>query len=912
MKVLVAIGIASWSLVLAGCAASAQAPAAGAGLRCEYLVDPLGIDVEKPRLSWMLAPGPRGHAQSAYQVLVASSPENLQRNRGDLWDSGKIGSAESTFVVYEGRPLSSGTRAWWKVRVWDEQGRATWSGVAHWSMGLLHEADWRGRWIGLPRPAGVPEGTPLPFPWLRRTFTLEEKPARAMAYVNALGYYELYVNGRKVDDTVLAPAVVDYSKRNWYLTHDISSYLVKGANVVALWLGRGWYVKGHPGVVYDGPLVRAQLHMLLPGGKTMEVATDGSWKAQASPITPLGKGTAFGDYGGERFDARQDLAEWNAVGLDDANWEAAAVLDPPRVTTSAQIVEPNRILETIRAVKIDKTSSGWLIDMGKNFTGWLELRLPANVAAGKNLRIEYADNPPTGNRYMTYNQRDEYVTRAGAGQAMRSRFNYHGFRYAHVTGLSEAPALGDAKGYFIRTAYARTGQFECSNELLNRIYRMVTWTYECLTLGGYMVDCPTRERLGYGDGATALETGTFNFDTGGLYNRWSANWRDAQDPATGDLPYTAPNYPEQGGGGPMWCDIVVTMPWQVYLNYGDKRMLETNYPTIQKWLAFAESKTRDHILEPYVSFGIHEPRWNYLGDWVAPRRPGGGDIARDPVSGRFIINCHYLYVTELAAKMAALLDKPADAAVYRQRAEALQRALHERFFDAAKNSYATGEQPYLAFPLLLGVVPQALRPAVLRNLEETIRVKNTGHLDTGMTGLYFMLKELIEEDRNDLIYEMASQTDYPSWGDMLGKGATTSWESWNGGSHMHSCFLSIGAWFMEGIGGIRIDEKSPGFRHFLLKPAPVGDLTFARTRYRSIHGEIVSDWRIENGTLYASVTTPPGATATLYLPSAAPSAVTESGGATAQAKGVRYTGTENGKAVFELASGHYEFASRLP
>jgi len=911
MKVLVAIGIASWSLVLAGCAASAQAPAAVTGLHCEYLVNPLGIDVERPRLSWMLAPGPRGRAQSAYQILVASSPENLQRNRGDLWDSGKVGSAESAFVVYEGRPLASGTPAWWKVRVWDEQGRAAWSGVAHWSMGLLKEADWQGRWIGLPRPAGVKEGTPLPFPWLRRTFTLEEKPARAMAYVNALGYYELYVNGRKVDDTVLAPAVVDYSKRNWYLTHDISSYLVKGANVVALWLGRGWYVKGHPGVVYDGPLVRAQLDMVLPGGKTMEVATDGSWKAKASPITPLGKGTAFGDYGGERFDARQDLAEWNAVGLDDADWEAAAVLDPPRVTTSAQIVEPNRILETIRAVKIDKTSSGWLIDMGKNFTGWLELRLPANVAAGKNLRIEYADNPPTGNRYMIYNQRDEYVTRAGAGQTMHSRFNYHGFRYAHVTGLNEAPALGDAKGYFIRTAYARAGQFECSNELLNRIYRMVTWTYECLTLGGYMVDCPTRERLGYGDGATALETGTFNFDTGGLYNRWSANWRDAQDPATGDLPYTAPNYPEQGGGGPMWCDIVVTMPWQVYLNYGDKRMLETNYPTIQKWLAFAESKTTDHILEPYVSFGIHEPRWNYLGDWVAPRRPGGGDIARDPVSGRFIINCHYLYVTELAAKMAALLDKPADAAVYRQRAEALRRALHERFFDAAKNSYATGEQPYLAFPLLIGVVPQALRPAVLKNLEETIRVKNTGHLDTGMTGLYFMLKELTEEDRNDLIYEMATKTDYPSWGDMLAKGATTSWESWNGGSHMHSCFLSIGAWFIEGIGGIRIDEKSPGFRHFLLKPAPVGDLTFARTRYRSIHGEIVSDWRIENGTLYASVTTPPGTTATLYLPSAAPAAVTESGRAAAQAKGLRYLGAENGKAVFELASGHYEFASRL-
>jgi alpha-L-rhamnosidase len=664
-------------------------------------------------------------------------------------------------------------------------------------------------------------------------------------------------------------------------------------------------------VVYDGPLVRAQFEIALPGGRAVNVETDGTWKAKASPITPLGKGTAFGDYGGERFDAQLDHPDWNAVGPQDSSWEAAATFDPPRVTTSAQMVEPNRILGTIQPVKIDKTASGWLVDMGKNFTGWLDLRLPANLAAGKNLRIEYADNPPTGNRYMIYNQRDEYVTRAGAGQTMRSRFNYHGFRYAHVTGLDQAPAMADVTGHFIRTSYSRAGQFESSNELLNRIYHLVTWTYECLTMNGYVVDCPTRERLGYGDGATALETGLFNFDTGALYRRWLANWRDAQNPQTGDLPYTAPNYPEQGGGGPMWSDIVVTTPWQVYLNYGDKRVLETNYPTIQRWLAFAETKTKDHILEPYVSFGIHDPKWNFLGDWVAPRRSNGVDLARDPVSGRFIINCHYLYVTELAAKIAAVLDKPADAALYAQRADTLRRTLHERFFDAAKNSYATGEQPYLAFPLVVGVVPPALRPAVMKNLEETIRVKNTGHLDTGMTGLYFMLKELMEEDRNDLIFEMATKTDYPSWGDMLAKGATTSWESWTGGSHIHSCFLSIGAWFIEGIGGIRIDEKSPGFRHFLLKPAPVGDLTFARTRYKSIHGDIVSDWRIENGTLHASITAPPGTTATLYLPSSAPEAVTESGRAAAQAKGVKFTGTEKGKAVFELASGHYEFASKM-
>jgi hypothetical protein len=350
----------------------------------------------------------------------------------------------------------------------------------------------------------------------------------------------------------------------------------------------------------------------------------------------------------------------------------------------------------------------------------------------------------------------------------------------------------------------------------------------------------------------------------------------------------------------------------VYLNYGDQRVLETNYPMMRKWLDFAETKTKGHILEPYISIGIRQAQWNYLGDWVSPRRPGGGvDPARNAVSARFINNCHYLYTLELATKIAGVLGKPADAALYAARADTLRRTLHQQFFDAANGSYATGEQPYLAFPLLIGVAPPDVRPAVLKNLEETIRVKDTGHLDAGMHGLYFLLKELMEEDRNDLIYEMATKTDYPGWGYMLAHDATTSWESWNGGSHIHDTLISIGAWFIEGIGGIRVDEKAPGFRHFVLKPAPVGDLTFARTQYQSIHGVIVSDWRIENGVLHASVTAPPGTTATLYLPSGAPEAITEGGRPAAQSTGVKFTGTEKGKAVFELASGHYEFASKM-
>ena len=884
-------------------------------LSCEYLENPLGIDVEKPRLSWMLSPGPRGQRQTAYQVLVASSPENLQNDRGDRWDSGKVDSNQSTFVVYAGQPLTSGARCYWKVRAWDKDGQPSpWSAPAFWSMGVLRDDEWTGRFIGMGRPADVKERTPLPFPWLRKTFDLKEKPRQAMAYINPLGYYELFINGKKVDDHVLSPAVSDYSKRNLYLTHDVTDYLVEGKNCVALWLGRGWYVRGHPGVVHDGPLVRAQLDIVLPDGITQRVGTDASWKVRESPISPLGRGTAFGDYGGEHYDARLELAGWNTVGLDDSAWKAATVFDPPTVATKAQMVQPNRIVETLRPMKVSELSRGvYLVDMGRNFTGWFELRIPPGASGPAGLKLEYADFPPSGGRLATNNQRDEVIPRDGSEQVFCSRFNYHAFSFVRITGLTRPPALEDMKGYLIHTAYRPAAEFECSNDLFNRIYQTVTWTYRCLTMGGYVVDCPHRERLGYGgDAGTSLETGMFNFGTAALYSKWTADWRAAQDPKTGDLPYTAPNYQDQGGGGPMWSGFIVTLPWQLYLQYGDRRILEVSYPGIRKWLAFAESKTVDHVLEFYQSYGMRMREWNYLGDWVSPQHPGQDqDPARGPATAVLINNCHYLYTIELAARMASVLGKSDDAAMYEKQAALVRQALHKRFYNPATHSYASGAQPYLVFPLLVNIVPPELRAGVMTNLEDTILVKDSGHIDAGMHGTYFLLKYLMEQDRNDLIYQMVSKRDYPSWGYMLDQGATTIWEDWSGSmSHIHDTLISVGSWFIQGIGGIRIDEKSPGFRHFLIKPGVVGDLTFARARYRSPYGTIVSHWRLERGRIQLNVTVPPGTTATVHLPTSEPTAVSEGRRPAAQSQGVRAAGAEAGGAVFEVVSGDYAFECR--
>jgi alpha-L-rhamnosidase len=849
-------------------------------LRCEYLAAPSGIDVERPRLSWMLSPASGIRAQSAYRILVASSPDRLRQDQGDLWDSGRVASTDSTWAAYAGRKLKSGERVYWKVRVWSDAGKASaWSAPATWSMGLLQASDWHARWIGELRPAGTAEGAPLPFPWLRKTFTLAAKPSRAVAYVNPLGYYELYINGRKVDDHVLSPAVSDYSKRNLYVAHEVADYLVPGKNVVALWLGRGWYVKGHPGVIHDGPLVRAQLQISMPDGGASEVVTDETWKLRESPLTPLGRGTAFGDYGGERYDAALALPDWNAVSLDDGAWQNAAVFAPPPAITTAQMVEPNRIVETLKAARVETYSrGGWVIDMGKNLVGWLELKLPA-LAKGTTVKLEYSDQlepdkpAPGANESRPrraanpaalpnmHNQRDEIVS-AGEPLTFRSRFNYHGFRYVRVLGVSSAPAPGDVTGYFIRTAYERAGEFNCSDELLNRIYQMVTRTYEALTLGGYVVDCPTRERLGYGgDAGTSFETGMLNFSTGGLYSRWLGNWRDAQAPS-GSLPHTAPNYQNQGGGGPMWGGMVVTLPWQMYLQYGDRRVLETSFPMIKQWLAYLASETTDDLLLDHKSHAMGMQEWNFLGDWLTPRGSLRGTVP--PVQA--INSVHYLYQLQTAARIAKVLGAAADAKAFDARAAAAAKAIHARFYNAADHTYTNGDSVQEAFPLLTGVVPAESRQAVMDKVEQVIRVRNGGHLDTGMHGTYFVMKYLIEADRNDLIYQMTSQKDYPGWGYMLENGATTSWEGWTGQSHIHDTLISIGAWFTQGLAGIRSDGVSPGFKHFVVKPAVVGNLTFVKGKYRSIQGDIVSDWRIENGTFKLNVTVPPGTTATVIVP----------------------------------------------
>lgn len=847
---LVTAGIV-WAI--SGAAAAAEAVT---DLRCEYLKDPLGIDAAQPRLSWVMTSQEEGAAQMAYRVLVASDPEKLSGGIGDYWDSGKVLSDQSTQVAYDGAPLRSRCVCWWKVKIWDARGQESdWSQPARWTMG----PEWKAQWIGCD---WMKEGGPLP--WLRKTFELTEAPERAEISVCALGYYELYVNGEKVGEDVLSPATSDYARRGLYITHDIAPLLKPGKNCLGLWLGRGWSMLILNRASQEGPLVKAQLDMRYADGRPAQIVTDESWKTYRSCITPIDT-MQSGHYGGETYDARLEMAGWCGAGLDDSAWGAAKVFNPPTPVVAAQPVETNRIIGTIAPVSVAPHDNGYLVDMGRNYTGWFRIAL-GDLKSGQEVRMEFADKQFPDGRFQTYSQRDTYIAKEGGDQVFCNRFNCHAFRFALIDGVTAAPKLADITGLPISTNYETLAAFECSNPLLNNIYNTILWTYRCLSLGGYTVDCPHRERLGYGgDSGTSMEMGMTNFALGAFYNKWAADWRAAQNEA-GDVPYTAPSA-QDAGGGPVWSGFCITMPWQVYVQYGDRRILEQSYPTMKKWLAFIDTKFKDGILQPYVGIGCASEEWSFLGDWVPPGRKQGREGRVDERSTLFFNNCYLVHCLQLASKVAAIVNDGDNARAYAEKAAALAARLHEQFLNPGEATYVNREQPYLAMPLLFEVTPEPLRPQVLANLEKDILVAHKGHLNAGMHGVYYMAKYLMTHGRNDLVYSMVSQDTYPSWGYMLKNGATTIWEEWDGdNSQIHNTLISIGMWFIQGLGGIRWDEKEPGYKHVIINPGVVDGLDYVKSSYRSPYGKIVSNWTRHDGHTTFDITVPANSHAAILLP----------------------------------------------
>jgi alpha-L-rhamnosidase len=906
----------SWLLLLAFAGSVAAAALQPQHLRCEYRVDPQGIDVTQPRLSWVLA-GPdaqaRGLRQTAYRLMVGSNPRVLAANTPDLWDSAKVESGQSIQVVYRGKPLTSGAAAYWKVQVWDQDGKASeWSTPASWTMGLLSPTDWHAKWIGgeeTPEAGGDPAGHHLAARLLRKEFAVSKRVRRASVYYSGLGLSELNLNGAKVGTHVLSPGLTDYDKHVLYVTFDVTAQLVSGPNAIGLMLGNGRYYAPRANRQtrdFGFPKAILQLDIEYDDGTRAQVVSDESWK-----LSTAGPVRANNEYDGEEYDARMEMAGWSRAGFNDSTWKAAGGVTRPTGVLTAQMAEPLRVTETLKPVSVHALKPGvWIFDMGQNMVGWCQLAVSG--PAGTHVTLRHAETlNPDGSLYTanlrTARATDVYTLKGGGPEIWEPRFTYHGFRYVEMTGFPGTPAVNTLAGRVVHDDMEKTADFTTSDALLNQIHHNMFWGIR----GNYRsipTDCPQRdERQGWlGDRSQVSRSETYMFDVAAFYSKWETDIADSEKP-DGSVPTVSPNYWPNYHDDLTWPSTFLFVPGMLYDQYADRRVLEREYPAMKRWIEHERGFLKDGLM----------PKDMY-GDWCVPPEDPKLIHSKDParITDKTLLGTAYYYdLLRLMARYARMLDQPTDAAQFESEAAAANAAFQKRFFVPASRAYDNGTQTSSILPLYFDMVPADERAGVLANLVRNIEEKSDYHVGTGLVGAQWLMRTLSDNGQADLAYRIATQKTYPGWGYMVEQGATTIWELWNGntadpamnsGNHVMQ-IGDLAVWMYEYLAGIRSDPAKPGFQHAIIKPYPVTGLTFVKASHKSMYGTIASSWNHEAGQFTLDLTVPPNTSATVMLPAKNGAPVTESGHPVAQAKGVKFVRNEGDRAVYEVESGVYRF-----
>ena len=892
-------------------------------LTCEYLRNPLVVDVLKPRLSWInIADNQeRGQAQSAWEIRVAGLKEKLIAGKADLWNSGKVISSESVNILYSGKPLTSRQDCWWQVRVWDRRGKASsWSEPAFWSMGLLKPEEWKAQWIGapwqgeeaLPKPPFRRLGQstkemelPPPAPLLRKVFVAQKEVAAARAYVTGLGFFELYLNGQRVSEDVLVPNLTAYGKRPgleknmislednfreyrvMYLSYNIKPLLRKGENVIGAILGNGFYnAPIHWTQSYGSPRFLGQFYISYTDGTEQVIVSNPSWKASKSPILM--------DlvYDGEHYDARREQPGWSAPGFDDSKWEQALLRKAPEGKLKAHMANPDRVMESLAPMKIERLGEGhYQVDFGQEISGWLHL-LNVSGEAGHKIEVKYICESLVG--------ANSYTCKGGSSESYSARFTWFVFREVELFNWPGELKPEQLRAEAVYTDIETTGKFECSNLLFNRIHK-IWWRSQTDNMhGGIASDCPHRERSPYtGDGQVACVTVMHNFDARSFYTKWIQDILGAQNPETGYVPNGAPWQPGCGGGV-AWGAAMNIMPWEFYLHYADEEMLKTNFEGMKGYIRYMLTWTKENgIMFSQAPNPAKPNRWLNLGDWVAPVKLPPDDL----------VHTFYLWrCADLTAKSAKVLGRTAEVEEYSRLAERTRQAFWKRFFDPEKGSYG----PYGGdvFALKMGV-PQDQKGRVLAALKENI-FANRGHLDTGIFGTQFFFEVLSENGMHELAYQAMNQRTAPSYGWWIEQGATTTWEGWDGkGSHNHPMFGGGIVWFYRKLAGMNADPDRPGYRHIIFRPQPAGDITFATYSNLTPLGPAGIDWKKEGGNFLMNVIVPVGSTAAVYVPASRLEGIKEGGKKITRSKDITFQRMENEYAVFMVKSGNFQFASTM-
>jgi alpha-L-rhamnosidase len=881
-------------------------------LQCEMLTNPEGIDLTQPRLSWQIQSDANQVEQTAYQIIVASTAANLNADTPDLWDSGKVESNESVGIIYNGKRLENRQDAFWKVKVWTNKGAIKSTNFAHFSIGILTYSDWKStRWIGYDRTAAtdsVSQFSKLSARYLRKEIDLKKQIKSAKVYIMGLGLYELYINGAKIGNQVLAPVPTDYTKNVKYNVFDVTTQLKQGKNTLGTILGNGRFFamrqdyKAYKIKTFGFPKMALQLFVEYTDGSQEVIRTDDTWK-----LTTNGPILANNEYDGEEYDARKEMQGWNTTNFDDKTWGNARFVQEPGGFYEAQMTPNMKVMGEVKPISINKAPNGdYILDMGQNMVGWLQLKVKGN--RGDKITMKFAESLQADGALYIENLRDakttDVYTLKGEGEEIwEPRFIFHGFRFVAISGYTTKPTLDNFIGKVVYDDLKTTGTFESSDVTMNQIFKNAYWGIRG-NYKGMPIDCPQRnERQPWlGDRTTGAYGESFLFDNQTLYAKWLDDIKNAQT-ADGGIPDVAPAFWRYYGDNVTWPGTYITVADMLYQQFADEKVIAKHYASMKKWIMYMEA---NYLVNDLMTKDKY-------GDWCVPPESLELIHAKDPsrnTDGELLASAYYYHLLQIMKKFAAISGAGnADVVYYENLAQKIKLAFNTKFFNTKNNSYGNNTVTANVLPLAFDMVPKKLEANVFQNIVHEVEVTYNGHISTGVIGTQFLMRTLSAYGRTDLAYKLASNTTYPSWGYMVKNGATTIWELWNGNtadpkmnSQNHVMLLGdLLIWYYENMAGIKSNPATPGFKQIIMKPDFEAGLNYVNASYESIYGLIKSNWKRSKTNLVWKITIPANASALVYLPTTNASDVKVNNEKVSKSYQI-----EKNKLVLELPSGSYE------
>ncbi len=900
-------------------------------LTCERAVKPLAVSEKQPRLSWQLVATTSNVTQTAYQILVASSEEKLQKNQADVWDSGKVISNKNLQIAYNGNPLKSETKYFWKVKIWNQNSEISdWSSIAFFRI-APSLTDLNPTWIGAITKANshLPEGRKYHTAafkkakkdsiihasdslarrsiMLRKTFTASKKINEAVVYISGLGHYELTINGKKIGNSEFAPLWTDYDKTVNYNTYELTAAdFQKGKNGIGVLLGNGMYNMlaerySKFFVSFGPPTLFLKMKVVYEDGSTAIIKSDESWKYSQSPIT-------FNSiFGGEDYNANLEQKGWNTANFSDVTWKKVVVQEAPKGGLKAQTASPITVQKQYEVKVIKEIKPNFYVfNMGQNLSGFPTIKVKGKkgqmvrfwVGEGLNEDGTVGQGRSGKPYYFQYTLKGEGI------EEWQPKFSYYGYQYIQVENVNyketkdaNLPTIVDLKSNFIYNSSGEAGTFECSNDIFNKAHELINNAIKS-NFQSVLTDCPHREKLGWLEEAHLNGPGLmYNYNMENYFPAIMQNIADAQRD-NGLIPTIAPEYVVFGGDftdSPEWGVTGIILPWMYYEQYGDASLLEKYYPVMKKYVDYLSSKSQNNI----VSYGLGD--WYDYGDFAA------GYSKNSPIA--LSATSHYYYGVHLLAKAAKLLNKTEDIAKYELLALDIKKAFNTKFFNTETKQYGTSSQFSNAVPVFMDIVEPQYKAAVMHNLLEDIKAKGD-RLSTGDVGNRYLFQALARNGENEMMFKMNNHYDAPGYGFQIKFGLTTLTEQWDprkGNSWNHFMMGQIEEWFYQSLAGIVPDADNPGFKHFFIQPEMVGDMTFVKANYKSVYGTIASAWEKKDGKLVLKVEIPANTSATIKLPIPQNSEIKVNG------KSVEELGYDANqkKSTLELGSGMYTIECKL-